>query len=359
MSARRFRLPSCRLALVAAALAGALVPLPAAFVERAYSSGLYLLVQPRLTAFSNHAPFALFDVAAVGVASAWAAALALDRWRRRRRWALVAARAGARTVTWVAALYLAFLVIWGLNYRRLPLQDKLQFDPAAVTPEAARTLATTAVSRLNALYDPGHAEGWPTDSRSLEHLAHLFARTEIGLGAARLATPGRPKRTIFDWYFRRAGVAGMTDPYFLETLVASDLLPLERPFVVAHEWAHLGGFAAESEANFVGWVTCLQGGPSDQYSAWISLFGDFLGAVPRRERAAILAPLGAGPRADLRAIADRLARNISPSLSTAGWEMYDRYLKANRVEMGAANYGQVVRLVLGTRFAEGWMPLRK
>jgi hypothetical protein len=35
----------------------------------------------------------------------------------------------------------------------------------------------------------------------------------------------------------------------------------------------------------------------------------------------------------------------------AGGEMYDRFLKANRVEAGIASYGGVVRLILGTRLA--------
>ena len=58
--------------------------------------------------------------------------------------------------------------------------------------------------------------------------------------------------------------------------------------------------------------------------------------------------LAAGPRADLRAIAARLARDVRPRVSAAGWRVYDEYLKANRVEAGAASYAQVVRLVLGT-----------
>jgi hypothetical protein len=60
-------------------------------------------------------------------------------------------------------------------------------------------------------------------------------------------------------YFKAAGVEGMTDPFFLETLVAGDLLPFERPFVIAHEWSHLAGFANEGEANFLGWLTCMKG----------------------------------------------------------------------------------------------------
>ena len=41
----------------------------------------------------------------------------------------------------------------------------------------------------------------------------------------------------------------------------------------------------------------------------------------------------------------------------AGWRVYDSYLKANRVEAGAASYAEVVRLVLGARLASGGAPL--
>ena len=37
--------------------------------------------------------------------------------------------------------------------------------------------------------------------------------------------------------------------------------------------------------------------------------------------------------------------------------MYDKYLKANRVEAGVRSYGQVVRLLLGTRFDEDGGPV--
>jgi hypothetical protein len=151
----------------------------------------------------------------------------------------------------------------------------------------------------------------------------------------------------------------MTDPFLLETLVATDLLPVERPFVVAHEWSHLAGIGDEGEANFVGWVACLRGSAADQYSAWLFLYGELTQSVPARDRAALAASLAEGPRADLRAIRDRVARHLSPRVSAAGWRVYDSYLKANRVESGAASYAEVVRLVLGVRFADGWIPVRR
>ena len=78
----------------------------------------------------------------------------------------------------------------------------------------------------------------------------------------------------------------MTDPYFLETLVACDLLPFERPFVVAHEWSHLAGIADEGDANFVGWLTCLRGSASHQYSGWLFLYGEVVARARRRATAA-------------------------------------------------------------------------
>jgi len=140
----------------------------------------------------------------------------------------------------------------------------------------------------------------------------------------------------------------MTDPFFLETLMASDILPFERPHVVAHEWAHLAGITDEGEANFVGWLTCVRGTPSQQYSGWLFLYSEVLAWLPRERAQPISALLSAGPRADLQAMRERSLRELSPRVSGAGWLVYDQYLKANRVEAGTASYAQVVQLVLGT-----------
>ena len=330
-----------------------LIPTPAGIVEGMYSTRLYPIVQQIATRVSNLAPFALLDVLILVVACWWTLALVGDLRRGRGTWMRAAAAILVRTIEVAGVLYLVFLVTWGLNYRRVPLADKLQFRADAVSQDAAAALAATAVERANALYDRAHAAGDGTA------LTDAFARSERDLGAARLAVPGRPKSTILDLYFRRAGVDGMTDPYFLETLIARDLLPFERPFVVAHEWSHLAGYADEGEANFVGWLTCLRGSDSDQYSGWLFLYGETMASVRPDVRPAIAARLAPGPRSDRRAIAERVRRQLNPRVSAVGWSVYDRYLKANRVEAGTASYAEVVRLALGVRFGPDWTPLRR
>src|SRR5262249_56906289 len=118
-----------------------------------------------------------------------------------------------------------------------------------------------------------------------------FDRAIQRLGVAGEPVTGRPKPTLLTWYFERAGVSGMVDPFFLETLLAGDLLPCERPFVVAHEWSHLAGFADEGEANLAGWMACLSGSPSDQYSGWLFMFTELANSFPPADRRGIGARL--------------------------------------------------------------------
>jgi hypothetical protein len=73
-------------------------------------------------------------------------------------------------------------------------------------------------------------------------------------------------------------------------------------------------------------------------------------------RAPIAGAIAAGPRSDLLAIANRLRSQVNPTLSAAGWRVYDGYLKANRVERGTHSYGEVVALVLGTHLGARLTP---
>jgi hypothetical protein len=335
-------------ALMALATAGALVPLPPSAVDRVYTQRIYATLQPLLTSISNLVPFALLDLLIAATLVFWLALAVRDLARAPSR--LQAALLSVwRALAWSAALYLLFLALWGLNYRRPRMRDALAYDASAVSANAAAAAGRLAVARLNTLHDRAHAAGWPAIEIVDASLAEAFARTVPDAGIRRDVVPARPKLTRLDWYLRRAGVDGMTDPFFLETLVAGNVLPFERPFVVAHEWSHLAGIADEGEANFAAWLTCARGAPPAEYSGWLFLYSELARAAGAAERGALSATLGAGPIADLRAIRDRYQRDVNPRVSEAGWRVYDSYLKANRVAEGTASYDEVVRLVLGVR----------
>jgi hypothetical protein len=151
-------------------------------------------------------------------------------------------------------------------------------------------------------------------------------------------------------------VDGMVNPFALEVMANPDLLPIELPFVAAHEWAHLAGYADESEANFVGWLTCVQGDARAKYSGWMFLYWQLAGEVSADDRVLLARMLESGPRRDIDDIAERLRRGRWPLLQQSSWKVYDQYLKANRVEAGVRSYGLVVTLILRAQFDEGWRP---
>lgn len=335
--------------VIAAAVGAAVAPTSAAAVDASYSRGIYGILQPIVTSISSLFPFALMD-ALIGAALLW---IVLRVWRIKRAAGPDRRRAIGRfaldAITAAAAVYLLFLGLWGLNYRRLPVTTGLDFDARRVTQPNVDALGARAVAEINRLHASAHAllPFVPTLAALRVRLAPAFADAQRAIGAAHLATPGRPKWSIVSPFFRLAGVDGMVNPLGLEVLVNPDVLPIERPFVVAHEWGHLAGWAKESEASLLGWATCQRSDDLARYSAWLDLYLHLSRDVTPGARASMVATLARGPREDLSAIAARLS-TVQPAVARASWETYDRFLKANRVPEGVRSYDEVVRLVLGT-----------
>lgn len=340
-------------ALVALAGVAAGFPLPADTVERYFSRGWYPFLQAHLTAWSNRTPVSLFDVLVVVVPLIWLIAWA--RWIRaswRSRSVRPVARALGVTVVAAAVIYLWFLAAWGLNYARVPLETVVGYDASRVTDAALRALANRATDAVNATYAAGHATGFPEQTEIPAGLATAFHDVERQLGRPRAITPSRPKRTLLAPFFRASGVDGMHAPFLLETLLNPDLTAPERPAVLAHEWAHLAGYAPEDDASFVGLLAALRADPGSRYSAWLALFDDVVSQLPRDEQRALVARLDAGPAADRRAIAARL-QALNRTVSRASWQTYDQYLKAQGVREGLQSYSRVVQLLLGSKMGPG------
>ena len=334
---------SVRIGVILLAAAAAVAPIPPTLIESWYSRSVYPRWQYVATSATNVVTVALFDVLLVAgaVVLAW---LLCGRFRNSRgRRLRAAALALVDVATMAAAVYLLFLAAWGLNYRRVLLRDTASFDRDRVTSAALSRLAEYAVQDTTAMTRSGSAYRSPDMA--------LVARRVHDMRSALLAfhlpfAPGVPKWSLLGRYFRWAGIDAMTDPVLLETVLNPDLLAIERPFTIAHEWAHLAGYAHEAEANYIAYQACMSADEPARYSAWLAVLPYVmrdLGQAGRRTLGAKLAP---EVWRDLRAIAARAAQ-ASPVVQRSAERVYDTYLKANRVPSGVANYGEVVTLILG------------
>ena len=321
-------------------------PWPAVLIDTAYSRGFYRWAQSILTTISNFTPWTWFDVLVAAAAVLCVRRLfLLVREARSIGWVATAAQGGRRAVRAGGYALLAFLLCWGLNYRRTPLMTVLSpLPPGSATVDDLRQLAIDA-SSLAGRARPAARRRLLSYGDIANQLPGPFNQSLVRLGYPRLVVTGRPKYTMFTPYFTRAGVTGMVDPFMLEPLVHPDLLPFERPFVLAHEWGHLAGFADEAEASAVGWSACMRGDESLVYSAAMYLLVETSAALPARVWHDVLSQTDAGVREDLDALAERLAL-IHPKVQATSFRVYDRYLKANSVEDGVKSYSRALQLIL-------------
>jgi len=153
--AGRPRVHAASLAAIVLALAAALVPLPPDLVERAYSHGLYGRLQPAVSSISGLSPIAVLDAAAAVLLVALIVA-AVRRYRSSGLRTAASLMLKTSLVT-AAVIYLWFLLFWGFNYRRLPLEQKLAYDPSRITREQGLQLGRTAVDRANTLVEDARA----------------------------------------------------------------------------------------------------------------------------------------------------------------------------------------------------------
>lgn len=317
-------------ALWGAALLLLLAPIPATWVEAAYSRGLYRLVQPVIATLSALVPFALFDLLLLGVGGA-------------TLWLI--ARALARLATLWSVVVVAFMLTWGLNFRRVPLRESPGFDAARLTPAAVRALAERTVTTLNETRR-AMPESLPDAEGMRGALAPHFRGASLEVAGWRPAL-SRPKATLLGWYMPRIGMNGYYLSVLHEVAINPDLLPFERPYVLAHEWAHGLGHANESEAAYVGWLACDRGPAWARYSAWLRVLDYLLDDLPRTELREVLAPLDSAVRADIQARQRRQRLRFSPAMRRVNTAMQDGAAAVARVAEDQRDYDLLVQLILG------------
>lgn len=338
--------------LLAAATPFAAAPFPSR-VEALFSRVLYPAVAGALAHGSGVVPFALAEAGAVVLLLA--ACFGLARLARARPRHL--GRAAARAVAAAALAYLAFLLCWGLNYRRLPFAATSGLDARAVGVDELAALAAALVHDANALRADRLEDGGGV-FRASGGPGHVLARAPLGNEALRASYPAlagptpRPKRALLSFLMPRVGIAGIYVPFTAEPLVDGALPQSELPFSAAHEVAHAQGFAREDEANFVGYLACARHPDGDfRYSgalvASFYVLSALAGADAPAARA-LEAQRSGAVRRDIAAIVARNARHEGP-LRDAGERVNDAYLRSQGAREGVRSYGRMVDLLIAVR----------
>jgi hypothetical protein len=339
------------LAIVLGALALAWQP-SAAWVERAYANGVYPGWEHAAFAITRGLPWSLGDfAAAAGVAAIIWRIVTFVRRRPARRRNMAAFGMLLFDIAAIVGVYaIWFEVSWGWNYARAPIETRVRFDPARVTPAAAVALRSRAMAQMNALAAAAHARS--AEPLDLNALRAAWLPAVASVGDAWVPDVGAAKPTVANPFMEATGTSGFVNPLTLNVQIASDALWFERPFDQAHEWSHLAAYAREDEANYLAILTSLRSpDPVVRYSGWFELFL-YLPPKARYARRDFV-PL---VWQDFAAMRQRNARHINTRLAHWTWRTYNAYLKSNRIASGIENYNEVTRLILGVPLDAGGLP---
>lgn len=331
-------------------------------VEALYARSLGPFVVRPLSHLTGLLPFSLVELIGLSYA-VWLlvlgvrAGLAVGRRRRSPRNAVLGG--GLRLARDAGVLVGLFYVLWGFNYARRPLSERLEW-PAFGEPEveSLRDMAAEAVDAANRAYIEIHGSddaGQPTAMRDYRELDRALeegwsrAGELLDLPQSVRKRYGPTKPLLFSPIVARMGIAGFYFPWTAEANLLRDSPVVSRAHGMAHEKAHQRGIGPESEASFLGFLAAaLAPHQYARYSAWVFAQSQLLRvlvAVDRdlaREVAATRVPGIGRDLEDLEAYWDQF-RGVGADIGRA---VNDRYLRANRVHGGIQSYGRSVRLLI-------------
>ena len=316
-------------------------------VERLYSHGAYPPVTAVLSGISGLVPFSLTELAAYGLIAVVAVSLVFVIRRRLRflRWLYFVTATLALLFSW-------FYLAWGFNYFREPLMQALAIPASPADSLEFRATLEGLVAWTNQDYIALTSQDKRIVDRDIERsYARLAKRLKLAL------PPGnrRPKTLLVNFWLNKTLTSGFFSPIFHEVHLNAGLLPFEYPFALAHEKAHQMGYANEAEANFLAFLVCAgSDDPRLHYSGLSVVLGSFLGQARRRLRDYRSVAQSVRPEiwADYRKSSERWQK-YAGRMSQFSMKAYDRYLKANKIAEGVANYSGVVAYVLAWRRAHG------
>lgn len=308
--------------------------------ETVYSQTLYPVVAFLLSALNQWVSFSLDD-ALYGLLLVFLVVLLVLVLLRK----IKPARFALLIIQTLAICYVLFYWLWGFNYYRNGLNQRLQM--AESKPDTIQFVRV-----FNKLIAQTNQSQCSYDSLSK---AEISARVESSyqrnapfLNISYPQGTRIPKPITLSSFFAKAGIAGYYGPFFGEVHLNDSLLLIEYPQVLAHEFAHQFGITSEAEANFYSWLVCIQSDSKHlRYSANLSMLNYFVsqgkGLHNFRE---LVRQIDKPVVDDIRKVQKHWESMRNERIDRAAGKVNDAYLKTNKIEKGIDDYFGVVQFVM-------------
>lgn len=316
------------------------------WVEKYYSKGIYPIISGFFRRLLGWIPVSVGDIL-YGILL-----LLILRWI----WLLIQTHISPfrehlyKLGAFLSVVFFVFHIFWGLNYYRLPLKDKLGIESLAYTPE--QLLATTKehIKNINAIHkkivqNDSLTIQIPYKRRKIYKMASLEYR-ELNVASLDLSFNKKSiKSSLLSKPLTYMGFSGYLNPFTGESQVNKKIPKSNFPATTCHEMAHQLGYASESEANYIGYLACVNSDDSFfQYSGELLAVNHLLYSLALYDKELYqetLKELHFGILKDRQITHDFWDSYHNP-FEPYFKKFYDLFLKANRQKEGIQSYNAMV-----------------
>jgi hypothetical protein len=308
--------------------------------EKFYSQFAYPVIARSLSFLSSAFPFSISDIYYLLIMASPLVIILLLLFRKIKFW-----RATKITLNLLAANYVFFYLLWGFNYFRPPLNERLDLEEQRPNKQEFITAFKRLTQRTNTLY----ANYSLSNKQEIDSLIEESYRNISTAFKLNLPLGNRPdKRITFSHFYSKLGITGYYGPFFNEVHVNKQALAIEYPFILAHEKAHQLGITSEAEANFHAWMACNNSKSKQlQYTASLILLHHFVRqAHELPEYKDLIKDISPEVKSDINKRIKHWRELRQEKLDKAASKVNDVYLKSNRVKKGIGDYRGVVEHVM-------------
>ncbi|WP_090222977.1 DUF3810 domain-containing protein [Lutibacter maritimus] len=319
-------------------------------IERFYSKGLYIFLNKIYQLLFGWIPFSIGDVLYLILIIYLIKNVAITIKKKSFNLKNTLWKSGAI----ISIIFFVFHFNWGLNYYRIPVSEKLNFEVQPYSTNDLEQLTAQLIEKLNAT----HISITQNDTIIIKNLANKEEIREKSYLVFDEFQQNYPifyhqnltiKNSLFSVPLTYMGFAGYLNPFTNEAQ-ANYLIPKNTyTATVCHELAHQIGIGPESEANFIGYLAAINSSDKYfQYGAYLNALryclNDLFYTHPEKFEE-LKSTLNIGILKDLQENQDfwESYQNWSEKYFKL---FYDNFLKANNQEDGIKSYSKMVVLLV-------------
>ena len=230
-------------------------------------------------------------------------------------------------VAFSSILYFLFYFLWGLNYFKPSLVDKLN-----IKSKYEFNVLDETINRV--IFEINKESSFISEDINKSDIFNL-----INTNASNI------KKSIIPDIFLYQKVSGHYIPFTSEAIFVDKIPLVDMPIVILHEQAHQSGYANEGEASFIAFSKAINNKePYIRYSGYFYALINLLNEISKKNSDKLddyITKLDEKVISDIKKVQNFWSKYSNSFLDKAQNYIYDLYLKSNNQEAGIMTYGEV------------------